>query len=282
MTRILSNYRVASSLLFGLLLLSPLNYFAQPNQPSYQRLKKNELTWGVRIYPKKPHYLEVFFDTRDLEMQSVSTDVLYTVYFYDKDNGFLGKKEFTVPNEKFQTRNKLYRTYEKIPFSNVRSVIKGNARYNTTQNLLAFHYTARASYCRSSQASRDSGSLKEGEKLHTDWDLLNKIIDGQLDDFPYLIRKSNGKIRPPRGYEWVSENDQNDLRIQLLPGLVADFGDSVRPMGGYRWVYPFDHDNFQVELIPGLVKAKEGGFRPSSGYDWVDSKDPRNFCVKPI
>lgn len=275
------NYRhVETILLFGLLLLFPVKNFAQISNFVSRLVEKPQLIWEVRIYPRNKQYLEAFFDSRNFRMHYISTDVRYNVEFYTRENKFLGSEEFIVPNNKLRSSRKTYRYYPKIPYTGVGKIKVGGADFKTEPLEMFFHLgpIVAIDYCKHSQSLRDSGNLKEGETIYVNWDLLTKTIDEKLYTYPYLIRKTNGRIRPPGGYEWVN-NDLNDQSIKILPGLVAFEEGLVRPRRGYRWVNPNDFDNFQVEIIPGLIQVKEGSLRPDKGYDWVDPKNPENFCV---
>ncbi len=98
---------------------------------------------------------------------------------------------------------------------------------------------------------------------------------------PHVVRNGAGKLLPASGYQWLSPDDWDDLRVRLMPGLVETDDRKLRPASGYQWVSPTDPKDFRVKLAPGLVKVGVD-FQPDKGYRWVNPNDPQDLRVEPI
>jgi hypothetical protein len=105
---------------------------------------------------------------------------------------------------------------------------------------------------------------------------------GRNSSHPNTVRNAEGKLTPANGYQWVNNDDPNDLRVEPKPGLIESEPGKLRPASGYQWVNDDDPKDFRVEPKPGLVESKPGTLRPAKGYRWVNNDDPKDFRVERI
>jgi hypothetical protein len=105
---------------------------------------------------------------------------------------------------------------------------------------------------------------------------------GGQTSHPNTVRNAEGKRTPANGYQWVNNDDPNDLRVKPKPGLIEAEPGKLRPANGYQWVNDTDPKDFRVEPKLGLVESEPGKLRPAKGYRWVNNDDPKDFRVERI
>ncbi|HKQ07723.1 MAG TPA: hypothetical protein VJ464_21535 [Blastocatellia bacterium] len=262
--------------MIGLFLFIPTETFASNED-------EHSLIWFVSIYPKNSDYLVVLFDPRELSKSGfyIASSIRYEVKFYAEHNRYLGSKSFFYTNK--IDGEHIYRQFVPHPYKLAEAVMGGNAFYKVRPiGTTGLRTTVSFSRCDEYYSSpKEPENVSSQEELEVNWRAVAESSDQQLDVYPYLIRKPNGKFRPPGGYRWVNPNDEDDFRVEPMPDLRVGEKWRLLPTRGNRWVNPDNPNDFQVELAPNLIK-KDGKIHPANGYCWVYPDDPNNFCVELI